>query len=156
MEIEKKYLITLPSNEIEKYIHNNIEQGYISTKPVIRIRKKNDTYYLTYKSSGLMIREEFEEEISSQQYNHLKTKIDYNLITKKRYLIPLDNKLTVELDVFSGKLQGLVLAEVEFDSEDEANNFQPPNWFKEEVTYNSQFQNSNLCKENNIDFLQNI
>lgn len=156
MEIEKKYLIELSSKEISKYPHINIEQGYISTKPVIRIRKKDDTYILTYKSSGLMIREEIEEKISKEQYEHLKTKIDYNLITKKRYLIPLDNSLTVELDVFNGKLEGLIVAEVEFPTKDVADDFKPPSWFIQEVTYNPEFQNSNLCRENNIDFLNNI
>ncbi|GKX28126.1 CYTH domain-containing protein [Vallitalea longa] len=156
MEIEKKYLITLPMNEITKYPHINIEQGYISTNPVIRIRKTDETCYLTYKSSGLMIREEFEEKISNQQYDHLKTKIDFNPITKQRYLIPLDNSLTVELDVFSGKLKGLIVAEVEFPSKEVANNFKPPSWFIQEVTCNPQFQNSNLCKETNIDFLNII
>lgn len=156
MEIEKKYLIKLSFKQISIYPCINIEQGYISTKPVIRIRKANDRYYLTYKSSGLMTREEHEEEISLNQYEHLKSKIDFNLITKKRYLVNLDNLLTVEIDVFTGKLNGLILAEVEFDSQESANNFRPPAWFTKEVTFNPRFQNCNLCKEYNTDFLKNV
>ncbi|MCT4685867.1 CYTH domain-containing protein [Vallitalea sp.] len=153
MEIEKKYLINLPLNKIARYPHINIEQGYISTNPVIRIRKTDKSYYVTYKSSGLMVRQEFEDEISKEQYNTLKSKVDYNLISKKRYYIPLDNSLTVELDIFNDKLEGLIMAEVEFDSEESANNFTPPSWFVKEVTFDTRFHNSNLCKEENISFL---
>lgn len=156
MEIEKKYLINLPMEEISKYPHITIEQGYICTNPVIRIRKTDKSYYVTYKSSGLMIRQEFEDEISKKQYNVLKTKVDYNLISKKRYYIPLDESLTVELDVFNDKLEGLIMAEVEFISEESANNFQPPDWFIKEVTFNTTFHNNNLCKKDNTDFLDGI
>jgi CYTH domain-containing protein len=156
MEIEKKYLINLPINEITKYPHTNIEQGYISTNPVIRIRKTDKSYYVTYKSSGLMVRQEFEDEISEDQYNSLKSKVDYNLISKKRYYIPIDKSLTVELDIFNNKLEGLIMAEVEFVSEESANNFNPPNWFVKEVTFDTRFHNSNLCKEDSIDFLDDL
>ncbi|GMQ62302.1 CYTH domain-containing protein [Vallitalea maricola] len=153
MEIEKKYLINIPFDKITRYPHINIEQGYICTNPVIRIRKTDESYYVTYKSSGLMVRQEFEDEISKEQYNTLKSKIDHNIISKKRYYIPLDKSLTVELDIFNDKLEGLIMAEVEFDSEESANNFTPPSWFVKEVTFDSRFHNSNLCKEENIRFL---
>lgn len=154
MEIEKKYLINLEISELAKYPYDIIIQGYISTDPVIRIRQKNKSFYITYKSKGLMIRNEFEDKISRKQFESLKPKIDYNLISKKRYYVPITNNLTGEVDVFENQLEGLVMAEVEFASEEEANNFIAPNWFIKEVTYNPMFQNSNLCKENNINFLK--
>ena len=59
MEIERKYLVkTLPEN-LENYECKQIAQGYLCTSPVVRIRRSNDTYYLTYKGEGLMVREEY-------------------------------------------------------------------------------------------------
>ena len=68
------------------------------------------------------------------------------LIEKKRYLIPLTEKLTIELDVFEGKLAPLVLAEVEFETKEEAERFVPPAWFGEDVTFSSKYHNSTLSK----------
>ena len=142
MEIERKFLIKeLP--DLSKYEFLEIEQGYLSTNPVVRIRKKNDKYILTYKGSGLFAREEIEANLTKEAYEHLATKIDGYLITKKRYLIPLD-PYTIELDVFEGHMEGLIMAEVEFPSVEEANSFNPPNWFGEDVTEDKRYHNSNM------------
>ena len=80
MEIERKYLIhTLPEN-LENYPHRIIEQGYLSTEPVVRIRRDNDEYILTYKSKGLMVREEYNLPLTKDSYMHLREKIDGRLI----------------------------------------------------------------------------
>ena len=148
MEIERKFLInTLPEN-LAQYPQKEIEQGYLCTNPVIRIRRSNDQYILTYKGQGLMIREEHEHPLTKDAFEHLKSKIDGILIHKTRYLIPYNDKLTIELDIFHDKLAPLVLAEVEFDSEDDANAFLPPDWFGEDVTNSSEYHNSNLSKRN--------
>ncbi len=145
MEIERKYLITkLPTN-LDQYKKRIIEQGYLCTDPVVRIRRDNNDYELTYKSKGLMIREEHNLPLTKEAYQHLKRKIDGHLITKVRYMIPYNN-YTIELDVFTGTLAPLILAEVEFDSEDASNQFTPPIWFGEEVTFSSKYHNSNLSK----------
>ena len=142
MEIERKFLIKeLP--DLSKYEFLEIEQGYLSTNPVVRIRKKNDKYILTYKGSGLFAREEIEANLTKEAYEHLSTKIDGYLITKKRYLIPLD-PYTSELDVFEGHMDGLIMAEVEFPSVEEANAFNPPTWFGEDVTEDKRYHNSNM------------
>lgn len=142
MEIERKFLIKeLP--DLSKYKFTEIEQGYLSTQPVVRIRKKDDKYILTYKGSGLMAREEIEANISEEGYKHLAEKIDGNLITKKRYFIPLD-PYTIELDIFEGHMAGLIMAEVEFPSEEEANSFTPPAWFGDDVTNDRRYHNSNM------------
>ena len=57
MEIERKYLIPELPEHLEQYLHHKIEQGYLCTAPVVRIRRQDDQYYLTYKSGGLMVRE---------------------------------------------------------------------------------------------------
>lgn len=146
MEIERKYLIhTLPEN-LENYPHRIIEQGYLSTEPVVRIRRDNDEYILTYKSKGLMVREEYNLPLTKDSYMHLREKIDGRLIIKKRYLIPLSNELTIELDIFGGDLAPLMLAEVEFLDETSANSFTPPKWFGEDVTFSGEYHNSRLSQ----------
>lgn len=146
MEIERKYLIhTLPEN-LENYPHRIIEQGYLSTEPVVRIRRDNDEYILTYKSKGLMVREEYNLPLTKDSYMHLREKIDGRLIIKKRYLIPLANELTIELDIFGGDLAPLMLAEVEFPDETSASSFTPPKWFGEDVTFSGEYHNSRLSR----------
>lgn len=144
-EIERKYLIrTLPEN-LDAYPYHEIEQGYLCTAPVVRIRRQDEEYYLTYKSKGLMIREEYNLPLTAESYAHLKTKIDGHLISKRRYLIPFA-PYTIELDIFTSPEKGLVLAEVEFPSEEAALSFRAPDWFGEDVTNSSRYHNSNLSK----------
>jgi CYTH domain-containing protein len=142
MEIERKFLVKkLP--DLSKYDYVDIEQGYLCTHPVVRIRKKNDKFILTYKGSGLMAREEIEAELTEDAYKHLRDKIDGHPITKRRYLIPFE-PYTIELDVFEGHKSGLIMAEVEFPTIEEANNFVPPEWFGEDVTQDRSYHNSNM------------
>ncbi|MDO4262363.1 MAG: CYTH domain-containing protein [Eubacteriales bacterium] len=144
-EIERKYLIRSLPFALEEYPHRDLEQGYLSTDPVVRIRREDDDYYLTYKGRGMMVREEYNLPLTASSYEHLKTKIDGRLISKRRYLIPLEDR-TVELDVFSSPRPGLLLAEVEFASEEEALSFAAPDWFGEEVTSCPEYHNSALSK----------
>ena len=155
MEIEKKYrVIKMPEN-LERYPKKIIEQGYVCVKPVVRIRKSNEEYYLTYKSKiGLdesvgidtCVSNEFEAPLTESGYFHLKKKIDGYMVEKVRYCIPIDQKLTAELDVFEGRLKGLIIVEVEFDSEEEAHLFQPPDWFGEDVSSDHRFKNNYLSE----------
>lgn len=147
MEIERKYLIKisdLPEN-YHSYPYHIIEQAYLSTEPVIRIRKEDENYYMTYKSKGLLVREEYNLPLTKEAYYHLLPKCDGNVISKTRYLIPFDNR-TIELDIFSGVFENLILAEVEFDSVEEADSFLPPDWFGEDVTFSSEYQNSTMSR----------
>ncbi|MCI9546472.1 MAG: CYTH domain-containing protein [Lachnospiraceae bacterium] len=147
MEIERKYLVAkenLPK-DLHRHPHLEIEQAYLSNDPVVRIRKQDDSYYLTYKSKGLMVREEYNLPLTEQAYLHLREKADGIVLTKTRYQIPLLQKLTAELDVFHGKYQGLFLVEVEFESEEAAESFTPPDWFGEDVTFSSRYHNSTLA-----------
>ena len=145
MEIERKYLVKITPDNLESYPCRFLEQGYLSTEPVVRVRQDNDKYELTYKSKGLMIREEYNLPLTKESYEHLKAKADGRIITKKRYMIPYD-KYMIELDVFEGELAPLILAEVEFESEEEALNFKAPEWFGEDVTLSTKYHNSNLSK----------
>lgn len=147
MEIERKFLIqkeNLP--DLSAYSFHQIEQGYLCTEPVVRIRRQDDEYYLTYKSKGLLAREEYNLPLTKDAYEHLCPKADGIVIFKTRYLIPEKNDLTIELDVFHGVYEGLLLAEVEFSSEEAAQNYIPPAWFGEDVTYSTRYHNSNMSK----------
>lgn len=145
IEIERKYLIRRLPENLSQYQCKKIAQGYICTNPVVRIRKSDDEYYLTYKGKGLMAREEYNLPLTQEGYEHMLPKIDGRLIEKSRYLIPLDGKLTAELDIFEGDLAPLIIVEVEFDSLDAANSFIPPEWFGEDVTESRKYHNSNLA-----------
>ena len=144
-EIERKYLIQAPPANLSSYPYHDIEQGYLCTDPVVRIRRQDDAYCLTYKSKGLMVREEYNLPLTKEAYEHLKTKVDGRLISKRRYLIPLP-PYTIELDHFSSPKEGLFLAEVEFPNEEEALAFLPPEWCGEDVTQSPLYHNSNLSK----------
>lgn len=148
MEIERKFLIQsqrLPEN-LQDFPFHQIEQGYLCTEPVVRIRRQDDEYYLTYKSKGLLSREEYNLPLTKEAYLHLKPKADGLVISKTRYLIPEKDGLTIELDVFHNEYKGLLLAEVEFPSEEAANAYVPPEWFGEDVTLSSKYHNSTLSK----------
>jgi len=144
MEIERKFLVKQLPENLSSYKFHIIEQAYLCTEPVIRIRKQDDEFILTYKSKGFLSREEYNLPLDNDAYLHLKTKADGIIISKKRYLIPLTSDLTIELDIFDAPYQDLQLAEVEFSCEKTAKAFVPPHWFGEEVTYSPDYQNSTL------------
>lgn len=149
MEIERKFLVkTLPEN-LENYEQKRICQGYMCTNPVVRIRRSNDEYFLTYKGRGKMVREEHEFPLTAEAFEHMLPKIDGILIDKVRYLIPLEDGHTAELDIFQGVLAPLRLVEVEFASVEDAEDFVAPEWFGDDVTNSKEYHNSNLstCSE---------
>lgn len=146
MEIERKYLLNdLP--EFEQYECHKIEQAYLCTSPVVRVRREDENYYMTYKGGGLMAREEYNLPLNKEAYEHLLKKADGNVISKTRYLIPLEQEeLVAEVDVFEPPFAPLVMAEVEFVSEEQANAFCPPAWFGEDVTFDGRYHNSYMSR----------
>lgn len=146
MEIERKFLIKKLPDNLTSYKARKIEQAYLCTAPVVRVRRDNDDYYLTYKSKGMIVREEYNLPLTKEAYRHLLAKADGNIITKTRYEIPEKDNLTIELDVFEGKFDGLLLAEVEFASEEEALGYIPPEWFGEDVSNSTKYHNSTLSR----------
>lgn len=144
MEIERKYLVRALPAHLDSYPYHTIEQAYLCTEPVIRIRCQDDSYYLTYKSKGMLSREEYNLPLTKEAFDHLLPKADGTIITKRRYVIPLENGLSAELDLFDGSFQGMVLVEVEFPDEAASRAFTPPSWFAEEVTYRKEYHNSYL------------
>ena len=154
MEIERKFTIKELPADLESYPCHFIEQAYLNTAPVIRIRKEDDSYYLTYKGSGLMAREEYNLPLNEESYYHLLEKADGRIITKRRYVIPLKqyqpenrDNLSIELDIFEGELAPLIIAEIEFPTKEMAEAFTPPDFFLEDVTFDLRYHNSNLSKK---------
>lgn len=148
MEIEKKYLLKeLPS--LEKYAFHKIEQAYLCTNPVVRVRREDEKYYMTYKGQGMMAREEYNLPLNQEAFEHLSAKADGNVIRKTRYLIPLGQEgLVAEVDVFEPPFAPLILAEVEFSSREQAESFVPPSWFGEDVTFDGRYHNSYMSRCN--------
>lgn len=149
MEIERKFLVQRLPDCLEQYDYHIIEQAYLCTDPVVRVRKSDNDYYLTYKGRGLIAREETNLLLTKDGYYHLLSKADGNIITKKRVLIPYNynNKsYTIELDIFSGVFTGLVIAEVEFESMEDAQSFIAPGWFGKDVSDSCTYHNSTLSR----------
>ena len=148
MEIERKFLIT-EKIDVSSLEYDDIVQGYISLEPEVRARKKGEKYYLTSKSQGNLVRDEREKEISAEEYNLLMQDRNGGIVEKRRYYMPY-GKHTIEIDKYCSHLAGLIVAEVEFDSEDEASAFVPPRWFGPEVTCDKRFKNKNLAQATEI------
>lgn len=171
MEIERKFLLKQLPDNYSSFPAHLIEQAYLNASPVVRIRRADDTFYLTYKGKGLMAREEYNLPLTEESYCHLLEKRDGKVITKKRYLIPLAEKeispaclsllkketpdgsplsdtgafLVMELDVFEGELAPLVMAEIEFPSVEAANAFTLPSFIRKEVTNDPSYHNVNMA-----------
>lgn len=160
MEIERKFTVKELPTDLEKYPCHIIEQAYLNTDPVVRVRRQDDDYYMTYKGKGLLAREEYNLPLNEASYYHLREKADGKVISKKRYVIPITEptfmsdykdyidhvSLCVELDIFDAPFAPLIIAEVEFPSEDMANAFVPLDWFDQDVTHNPAYHNSNMVK----------
>ena len=146
IEIERKFLVKKIPDNLDTYERIYMTQGYLNTSPVVRVRKENDDYVLTYKGSGLLSHSEYNLPLNKEAFEHLLKKSDGIIISKSRYKIPIENNLTAELDIFKGDLDSLKLVEVEFKSVEEANNFTPPEWFGEDVTTDGRYHNSYISK----------
>ena len=172
IEIEKKFLVGELPFDIESFSYHKIEQAYLNVDPAVRVRKEDDSYYMTYKASkadydgiGKM---EYNMPLDEKSYTHLLKKADGNVITKRRYLIPINDdaydekylkehlelsemldkgEIKIELDVFEGVFTGRILAEVEFPDEDSAYNYHMASWFTKEVTGDAKYSNSQMSRE---------
>lgn len=149
MEIERKFLVDRPPENLEQLPKQSLEQAYLSTDPVIRVRRAGDgpdaRYVLTVKGKGFLSREEFELPLNGEQYARLLSKAEGNWIAKTRYRIPWDG-VTIELDVFAPPFAPLIVAEAEFPDEAAALSFHGPDWFGREVTYDPAYTNAALSR----------
>lgn len=146
-EIERKFLVSGEFKHLSvKEI--NIVQTYMikDQDKTIRIRKADDQAFLTIKTramSGTISRNEWEVPVPVKDAVEMMQVCIPGKIVKTRYHVPA-GKHTIEVDVFHDKNEGLIIAEIELDSEDE--HYQRPEWLGEEVTGQPQYYNSNLIK----------
>lgn len=146
MEIERKYaVIQLPN--LKEFKKEKIEQLYLSIEPEVRIRNKGSKLTLTIKSDGKLSRLEVEKELTPEEYDALK-EISVKEVMKTRYTkahFIKGKEYIFELDIYDN-IEGLVTVEVEFDNENDANNFEKPSWFGDELTHLDKYKNKNLAK----------
>jgi adenylate cyclase len=144
-EIERKFIVADPPKGLLEQ-GSAIRQGYLSVEPVeVRIRSRDDeTHHLTVKSLGGLARAEVELALTPAQFEELWPLVGA-VIEKTRYVSHEGGRI-LEVDVYTGKLHGLVVAEVEFESQGEATNFVPPVWFGREVTTDLRFRNAALAR----------
>ena len=158
MEIERKYLVTSDCYKELAVARYHIRQGYISREKTgtVRVRITDDKAYLTIKgkpAAGHFARYEWEKEIDMQEAEELMKLCQGTVIDKTRWIVPAETgdnlQLTVdnlqliwEVDEFHGKHEGLVVAEIELDNEEQS--FEIPDFIGDEVTHDPRYYNANM------------
>lgn len=148
-EIERKFLVKqLPSN-LEKFPNDSIDQGYLAADQTglqVRLRRTGNRFWLTFKRGKSIARDEREIELTREQFENLWPATAGRRVTKRRYEVPF-GAYTIEIDVYGGSNAGLIVAETEFDSEEEARNFAPPDWCGADVSGDPRYSNVLLARE---------
>eukprot|EP01012_Entosiphon_sulcatum_P039986 TRINITY_DN53608_c0_g1_i1.p1 TRINITY_DN53608_c0_g1~~TRINITY_DN53608_c0_g1_i1.p1 ORF type:complete len:157 (+),score=24.88 TRINITY_DN53608_c0_g1_i1:218-688(+) len=144
-EIERKFLIDQQKwDNLSKPEGKLFRQGYLLTDKdkTIRVRATETKGFLTIKGKTIgATRLEYEYEIPAAEATELLDNFSVSELSKTRYEIEFNGKLW-EIDVFAGDNEGLIVAEIELDNEDEA--FDLPDWVGKEVTEEEKYYNSNL------------
>jgi CYTH domain-containing protein len=146
-EIERKFVLRERPPWLDDHPSAGIEQGYLAIvegETEVRVRKKDGDAVLTVKQGSGEVRGEEEVDLSEEQFSSLWPLTDGRRVAKRRYQVPHD-ELTIEVDVFEGALRGMLLGEVEFDSEEASEAFDPPDWLGDEVTGDSRYANESLA-----------
>jgi adenylate cyclase len=147
VEVERKFLVPEPTG-LGGTESDEIEQGYLAlgADGEVRLRRKGEKLVLTAKRGSGISREEAEVELDREAFERLWPLTDGRRLHKRRHVIPYGD-LKIEVDVYEGELEGLVVAEVEFDSEDQARAFEPPDWIGEDVTGDGRYLNETLATQ---------
>ena len=146
-EIERKFLVRKLPKDLATYPSTELSQGYLVSMDdglQVRLRKKSEQYSITYKRGLGNVREEREVALTAEQFSTLWPATEGKRLIKMRYEIPFGHRL-VEIDIYGGKHEGLVVAEVEFEDEESAINFQPPEWLGDDVTGDPRYSNQLLA-----------
>jgi CYTH domain-containing protein len=151
IEIERKFLVPQPPADLSRWPSSAIEQGYVAIGEdgtEVRLRRRDGAAaFLTFKSGGGRSRVEEELELDPERFERLWPLTEGRRIVKTRYEIPGEGDLVIEVDVYGGDLDGLVVAEVEFGSEEAADGFAAPSWMGREVTEDRRYKNQRLALE---------
>ena len=148
-EIERKFLLKRLPDGLTTFPHEEIEQGYLAIERggvQVRLRKKGAVRSLTCKRGNKSAREEREVRLSAEQFDALWPATIGRRLTKIRYEVPWKD-YTVEVDVYTGRHDGVVVAEVEFADEKSCAKFVPPEWVGEDVTGQSRYSNVVMAQE---------
>jgi adenylate cyclase len=148
VEIERKFLVERVPQDLDAHPSAQIDQGYLAITDdglEVRLRRYGDQSFLTIKSGGGEVRLEEEIEIDERRFRSLWPLTEGRRISKRRYLLPTDSGAPIELDVYDGALNGLVTAEVEFDSSAAAAAFTSPPWLGRDVTDEPRYKNRRLA-----------
>jgi len=146
-EIERKFLVRKLPDDLAARRSAEISQGYLVSEDdglQVRLRKKDEQHSLTFKRGIGNVREEREVHLTPEQFSTLWPATEGKRLIKTRFEIPCGNRI-VEIDLYGGQHEGLVVAEVEFDDEDSAINFQPPEWLGDDVTGDPRYSNQLLA-----------
>lgn len=150
-EIERKWVIDPDENpfDLSKAKKDDMVQAYISFSPTIRVRSENgERFILCVKAKAkgsYLAREEFETELTREQFEFLLAKKEGSIIEKTRYTIKQDG-LNYEIDIFHGELAPLAYLEIEFPTVEDAVNFKSPHWVIKDVTDDFKYKNAGLAK----------
>jgi adenylate cyclase len=150
IEIERKFLVAEPPPGVERWPSTAIEQGYLALDEdgtEVRVRRRDRRTWLTVKSGAGRVRVEEEIEIEPERFERLWALTEGRRLEKTRYEIDAGDGLVLELDVYEGALEGLVVVEVEFDSEEAAEAFTPPEWVGADVTEDGRYKNQRLARD---------
>jgi adenylate cyclase len=147
LEIERKFVLRERPPWLDEHLSVEIEQGYLAIvegETEVRLRRKDSQTLLTVKRGIGEVRGEQEVELHEDQFAALWPLTEGRRVTKRRYQVPHDD-LTIEVDVFEGGLRGMLLGEVEFDSEAASKTFDAPAWLGDEVTGDVRYTNESLA-----------
>lgn len=148
-EIERKYLVDNLPPEVNLDAGAKYRQGYLVIDDeralTVRLRREGDVYRLAIKKGRGEVRTEVELPMSASQFDALWNEAEAISLEKTRYVLPI-GALNAEVDVFEGRLEGLVMVEVEFESAAAAQAFSPPDWFGKDVTDDPRYLNQNLAR----------
>ena len=146
VEIERKFLVERVPDGVDA--GEPIDQGYLAIADdgvEVRVRRRGEATVLTVKSGPAMVRTEEEFAIDERRFEALWELTDGRRLSKTRHLIPLDDGLTAELDVYAGAVEGLLTAEIEFPTLEASEAFTPPPWLGREVTGDKRFAAQSLA-----------
>ncbi len=148
-ELERKFLLKKVPGNLTSYPHAEILQGYLAVERSgvqVRLRRKGAGFSLTCKRGAAIGREEREIPLSAEQFDILWPATEGRRLTKIRYDIPWE-KWVIEVDIYTGRHEGIVVAEVEFADEATCRVFSPPHWIGEDVTGQARYSNVLMAQD---------
>jgi adenylate cyclase len=149
VEIERKWLVERVPDEVLATPSELIEQGYLtigSDGAETRVRRRGERCFLTVKSGSGLSRAEHEVELTREQFEALWPATTGARLVKRRHVLAAQDERVIELDVYEGRLSGLIVAEVEFDDAAGAESFLARPWFGREVTDDAAYRNQRLAR----------